>query len=189
MAEPTPVTLEPACVVTDGTSLYALAIGTSRTTPPSSPNDAHYVLVKSNPNPSPDLSDISWTPVSVIRNEGLNDIETPDANPARACHIDETSKVFTVLSSRSRTEKTWRTYDVARGIQYRPSANGGPGSWVNVTVSPVSPDFEWGDLSTELYKPKGSENLLFASADPHAGKIWIASMDPSTLIMKQNPTP
>jgi hypothetical protein len=91
-----------------------------------------------------------------------------------------------------------------RGVQYQPKANGEGGSWANITVSPGSPLFEWDSQmaarysNTELYKPKDSERIMFATANPYVKnpnsgksdtKLWIASMDPSDLIMKQKPSP
>ncbi|KAF9963951.1 hypothetical protein BGZ70_007092 [Mortierella alpina] len=198
------VSLNPHCYATDGTSIYALDLGVpQRTSSPSLFGDFYYVLVKSNPNPSPDLSDLSWSVVSVSNREGLNLLES-----LSACYIHPTTKTFSVLSIRSRATKGIENIikDSVRGVQYQPNADGGGGGgrWSNITVSPGSPSFEWKStfsdryLNTQLYKPNDSENLMFATANPSfrnmtavkiQAKVWIASMNPTDLIMKQNPSP
>ncbi|CAO3566936.1 unnamed protein product [Mortierella alpina] len=194
------VSLNPHCYATDGTSIYALDLRVRQKTSFFSYEDFYYVLVKSNPNPSPDLSDISWSVVSVSNRDGLNLLDS-----LSACYIHPTTKAFSVLSVRSKTEKGYGDLeDSVRGVQYQPKADGGGGSWTNITVAPGSPLFEWKDSVTsqypytQLYKPSDSENLMFATANPYVAnpnsakpdtKFWIASMDPSDLVMKQKPSP
>lgn len=194
------VTLNPGCYATDGTSIYALDLRVRQKTSFFAYEDFYYVLVKSNPNPSPDLSDISWSVVSVTNRDRLNLLGDPSV-----CYINPTTKAFSVLSQRSRVTKGFESLEESvRGVQYQPKADGGGGSWTNITVSPGSPLFEWDYKSfprspnTELYKPKDSESIMFATANPHIQnpnsaksdtKLWIASMDPSDLIMKQKPSP
>jgi len=194
------VALKPGCYATDGTSIYALDLRVRQKTSFFAYEDFYYVLVKSNPNPSPDLSDISWSVVSVTNRDRLNLLGDPSV-----CYINPTTKAFSVLSQLSKVTKDFESLEESvRGVQYQPKADGGGGSWTNITVSPGSPLFEWDYKSfpqspnTELYKPKDSENIMFATANPHIQnpnsaksdtKLWIASMDPSDLIMKQKPSP
>lgn len=194
------VALKPDCYATDGTSIYALDLRVPQKTSFFGYNDFYYVLVKSNPNPSPDLSDISWSVVSVTNGDHLNVLGSPSV-----CYINPTTKALSVLSLRSKVTKGFEDLEESvRGVQYQPKADGGGGSWANITVSPGSPLFEWDSSigsqysNTQLYKPKDSESIMFATANPHVKnpnsaksdtKLWIASMDPSDLIMKQKPSP
>ncbi|KFH62109.1 hypothetical protein MVEG_11748 [Podila verticillata NRRL 6337] len=194
------VALKPGCYATDGTSIYALDLRVPQKTSFFGYSDFYYVLVKSNPNPSPDLSDISWSVVSVTNGDGLNILGSPSV-----CYIHPTTKAFSVLSLWSKVTKGFESLkESVRGVQYQPKADGGGGIWANITVSPGSPLFEWDSSiasqysNTELYKPKDSDSIMFATANPHVEnpnsaksdtKLWIASMDPSDLIMKQKPSP
>ncbi|KAF9273198.1 hypothetical protein BGZ88_003984 [Linnemannia elongata] len=194
------VALDPGCYATDGTSIYALDLRVRQKKSFFEYEDFYYVLVKSNPNPSPDLSDISWSVVSVTNRDRLNLLEDPSV-----CYINPTTKALSVLSLRSKMTKGFEQLEKSvRGVQYQPEADGKGGSWTNITVSPGSPLFEWDSSfasfysNTQLYKPKDSEIIMFATANPYVKnpnsaksdtKLWIASMDPSDLIMKQKPSP
>ncbi|KAF9962293.1 hypothetical protein BGZ70_008084, partial [Mortierella alpina] len=194
------ISLKPHCFATDGTSIYALDLRVPQKTSFFAASDFYYVLVKSNPNPSPDLSDISWSVVSVSNRDGLNLLGS-----LSACYIHPTTKAFSVLSLSSGRAKSYDDLeDSVRGVQYQPKTDGGRGSWTNITVTPGSPLFEWDSSvasqysNTELYKPKDSESIMFATANPHVAnpnsaksstKLWIASMDPFDLVMKQKPSP
>lgn len=194
------VALKPGCYATDGTSIYALDLRVRQKKSFFEYEDFYYVLVKSNPNPSPDLSDISWSVVSVTNRDRLNLLEDPSV-----CYINPTTKALSVLSLRSKMTKGFEQLEKSvRGVQYQPEADGKGGSWTNITVSPGSPLFEWDSSfasfysNTQLYKPQDSESIMFATANPYVKnpnsaksdtKLWIASMDPSDLIMKQKPSP
>ncbi|KAG0232305.1 hypothetical protein BGW42_008271 [Actinomortierella wolfii] len=194
------VALNPGCYATDGTSIYAFDLRVRQKTSFFEIEDFYYVLVKSNPNPAPDLSDISWSVVSISNRDGLNILGDPSV-----CYIDPTTKAFSVLSLRSKMKKGYESQEKSvLGVHYQPKADGKGGSWTNITVTPGSPLFEWDSSigafysNTQLYKPQNSESIMFATANPHIKnpnsgksdtKLWIASMNPSELVMKQKPSP
>ncbi|KAG0240354.1 hypothetical protein B0O80DRAFT_497656 [Mortierella sp. GBAus27b] len=181
------VTIALACVATDGISLYGLSVNAA---PPSSSSSNYYVIVKSNPNPSPTLSDLSWT---VVSSKAIDDsiyaLVAPNDVNGCSCAIDDTTKVFTAMTYQSRKLYSDPPANVTRGIQYQPDSGGGTGTWTNIETSP---DYQWrlqGD-STQLYEFKdsttGKTTLMHAYVHIVLTKVYVAAMDSATLTMNQN---
>jgi len=181
-----PVVITPACAATDGVSIYAIAFDVVPDDSYGNSNKYHYVLVKSNPNPSPTLSDISWTLVSSVRSsDPLYSLTPPYNKDYAACAVDEKTKVFTALS-RSFREPTGGSNKGMLGIQFQPDSNGGPGTWVNVKTSTA---YTWEADSSELYYYKnadGSQTLMHATRNQVRG-VLVSAMDNPTMTLNQSP--
>ncbi|KAG0240355.1 hypothetical protein B0O80DRAFT_425769 [Mortierella sp. GBAus27b] len=181
------VTISLACVATDGVSLYGLSVNAA----PYSTSNYHYVLVKSNPNPSPTLTGLSWTLIdSKPMDSSVYALAISSVNDFN-CAVNNSTKVFTALSRRSKKTNDDLTDNQTRGIRYTPANGGGAGTWTNIDASP---SYRWDDdsYSTQLYEfndpTTGSTTLMHASIQKSYPKVYVAAMDLATSTMKQNPT-
>lgn len=181
------VTITPACVATDGVSLYVLAVDVK---PTSSYNaKPNYVLVKSNPNPSPTLSDLSWTLVSSKPvDDSLNALSAPYSISDFICSMDPTTKAFMALSRRSTKPSSIIASDDTRGIRYVPDSDGGAGTWSNIGTS-ASYQWESSGDSSQLYNFKDGTTNTYMHAYVHSTltRVFVAAMDTTTWTMNQNP--
>lgn len=121
--------IDPNCIASDGSSLYAHAVVTI-ITGGTTLNSQNIVLAQSNPNPS-SLTDISWKVISTINQSKLYILQGLASIKSFNCHVDSNG-IFTILATSSKSFAADQAPTRVRGYQYDPT-NGG--SWANVDVT------------------------------------------------------
>lgn len=184
--------LIPFCFATDSTAttIYGYTLGRREGTT----NAKFYnILIKSNPNPRSDLTDLNWTLVSASPqlNNHILDIYSGD-DKTYNCAIDDNG-VFSVLSMRySSSFSTYGYEQIPRGLQYRPPSAGGSGKgvWTNIDTDPstvYSASWEYSSPS-QLFNFKdatGQDNLMHVFVQQSSpGGIFVAALDPPSSTMK-----
>ncbi|KAG0261528.1 hypothetical protein BG011_000934 [Mortierella polycephala] len=166
----------PDCVASDGTSLYAFAVAPSTT----NPKAFFYVLVKSNANPSPTLSNLSWTLVSAVSRDDYAYLFY--ITGVFECAVDETG-VFTVLGSESMARGSGVSDAIIRGLQYQSSGD----TWKDVNTDIL---YSWnGDYSTLFnFKDSMGINTVMHAYFSRNKELFVATMDATTLTLMQSPS-
>ncbi|KAF9950801.1 hypothetical protein BGZ65_006372 [Modicella reniformis] len=175
--------LNPVCVATDGKYVYGLAYAPNYTNP------SHFnILIKSNEYPTPTAN--VWTLVSAVPRDRYYYLDDENSNGrGYSCAVDSNG-TFTALAYRSRSLMNEPPGDrVIRGIQYQPDGD----IWKNIHTSA---NYTWIESSiaqlASWRDPTTGNTVLMhasmASKDPNQNAIAVATLDPNTLTMVQNPT-
>ncbi|KAI1320918.1 hypothetical protein EDD11_009241 [Mortierella claussenii] len=173
--------LDPVCVASDGGRLFALAV--AQLSPPL------YVLIKSNNNPSPYLTDLSWSLVSKTPLDKVNVLIGAASANDYVCAVDDMG-VFSILSRRGTSSST-SSEGAERpiGLQYLPAMATASSTeeWRDLQLSS---GYKW-DLSygSQLFYFKdsavGTNTLMHATAEGPNG-VRMAVLDPKTKLLEQS---
>ncbi|KAI8358000.1 hypothetical protein B0O80DRAFT_443759 [Mortierella sp. GBAus27b] len=163
--------LEPNCIATDGTYLYAHALLTIAIGGPSV-NNQNIVLVQSNPNPS-SLTDISWKVVSTINQSKLYILQGLASIKSFNCHVDSNG-VFTILATSSKSFSADQAPSRVRGYQFDPT---GGGSWTNVDVTD---NYKWSIIGDGLLFSTGSLLMHAFNSDVINNTITVSIFNSAT---------
>ncbi|KAG0365568.1 hypothetical protein BGZ54_006403 [Gamsiella multidivaricata] len=176
--------LNPVCVATDGTYVYALAYAPSFNDSSSSYN----ILIKSNANPPYTLDNLSWTLVSAVPRDAYYYLGEDNINGHDYGCLADATGVFTALARSSKSSRDAAADNVSRGLQYQPYGN----VWKNVSTSQ---GYVWNELSSsQLVNIKdpvtGVTAIIHASIASHnsTSAIAVAALNTNTLTMIQNPS-
>ncbi|KAG0352936.1 hypothetical protein BGZ54_002496, partial [Gamsiella multidivaricata] len=177
--------LLPFCVATDNTRLYAIA----RATPYTSKTE-YFLLIKSNDNPSSDLSNLNWTLVSAVPVAGYTNIKVYDLESLYTCAINDAG-VFSIIA----TDLISAAY---LGLQYQPLGTGGSGPapvvgggvWKNFTFGAT---YNWPTISgTPLFNLKdiqGINTLMQVYIAQNLTDFFVAALDSTTMVMNRGEAP
>ncbi|GJJ71667.1 hypothetical protein EMPS_04017 [Entomortierella parvispora] len=119
--------LSPICFASDGVRIFGYGYTGSYDHPYWSWN----YVISSNPNPSPDLSDLTWTVVSNISTYAAYYLPSNTYGQEFDCTVDDKG-TFTILARDSQLTISSPTDTNIRGLQFSPT--GGNGTWSNIAV-------------------------------------------------------
>ncbi|KAF9900248.1 hypothetical protein BX616_002649, partial [Lobosporangium transversale] len=142
------------CIKEFGTRLYGIAY---ESIDPKISTADYVLMVQSNPSPA-SVADITWSLVSIWPRPTFF---IQDVSP-RACHIDPTTGVFSLMSYFNLTESSLPPNPFPKrppgGLQYDPRNN----HWSNFTLAP---DYRWDDSTTSftIFEWPGTSTLFQAN--------------------------
>ncbi|KAF9896570.1 hypothetical protein BX616_007192, partial [Lobosporangium transversale] len=153
----------------------------------------YYVIIKSNSNPSPNLNDLQWTPVSERKISTLSQLTGEAKANEFVCAVD--GGQFSILSTRGKpvtlVAATFRSGPI--GIQYSPvggydNANPTLDEWREMTIGET---YYWNkSYGSQLFYFKssldGSPTLMHVTADGPNGTRLSRYSNPS---IEQNSQP
>ncbi|OAQ33160.1 hypothetical protein K457DRAFT_29548 [Linnemannia elongata AG-77] len=181
--------LSPYCFATDSaaTTIYGFALARKDGT---TNKDFYNILFKSNPNPRSDLTDLTWTLISVSpqsRNHML-DFYAKHGVPYD-CAIDDNG-VFSVLSHKSdESFSDSGPQQIPRGLQFRPPSAGGSDKhvWSDIVTSNSTEYSNTWDSDMECpsqlfnFKNSAGQNNLMHVVVQHQydlpGGVYVAAFD------------
>ncbi|KAF9898739.1 hypothetical protein BX616_003664 [Lobosporangium transversale] len=150
----------------------------------------HYLLVRSNDNPSHKLNDLTWTLISSVPKANLSQIEIWDQMLDFSCAVDDEG-VFTVIAQNYFTTGL-------NGLQFQPVGNPDQpeGTWKNITIPKVYPWITMKPSTLISIKSGGngqdgsSMNKVFhAFLDKNGSDVMVAELDTTKMTMVLNPSP
>ncbi|KAG0290549.1 hypothetical protein BGZ98_003379 [Dissophora globulifera] len=185
--------LKLACTASDSNSVWGLTITNNYSTPYFAFNsERYYAIVKSNANPTRNVSDLTWSLISAISIDVIRPISATDSE--HYCAVNSNG-VFTVFYTYIPFESYTSSISAPAGFQYDPSVPHssasynqtlqiGSGVWSGLTVDPA---FVW---PTYLCKPSlfyaggnasSTPSLVLAYFDSNLNEgISFASLNEST---------
>ncbi|KAK3835256.1 MAG: hypothetical protein JOS17DRAFT_736625 [Linnemannia elongata] len=183
--------LIPYCFATDSAAntIYGYTLGRKDGT---TSNTFYNILIKSNPNPRSDLTDLTWTVVSVspLSRNHILDIYTGN-DQTYNCAIDDNG-VFSVLSRRYSPSFDIESYEyIPRGLQFHPHSS--KDVWTNIDTDPSAVySKNWEEsCPSQLFNFKdvaGQDNLMHVVAQQNSpGGVYVATFDSSSSMMKIGP--
>ncbi|KAG0043755.1 hypothetical protein BGZ83_011064 [Gryganskiella cystojenkinii] len=186
------VVMTPICYASDGSKIYSFAYGHKNS------DKLYMVLISSNSNPSPDLSDLTWNIISLVSADDSYYMAETYYSMAD-CVVDDQG-VFSLISQsslpndRTAPSKSSPT-SVIRGLQYRPSSNGPSGTWANIDVF-NSTGYVWDDtIASQLISIKdpgtGANTVMHLTSKDWAQGFYVsilnsANNDSAPMIMTQS---
>ncbi|KAF9904403.1 hypothetical protein BX616_001315 [Lobosporangium transversale] len=176
--------LRPKCLTTDNTRLYAFAREMDLAT-----EQYHYLLLKSNDNPSFDLKDLTWSIISVVPTTGLPLFVSYPYFGDFDCVVDDQG-VFSIIGKNDYDENFEDYPFNVNAMQYVPSLTPGTnGTWRNITTPTQEADYLWNRAyKGTLFNYKdaqGKNNLMHTYISSNESDVYVAALDTTSMTLKQ----